>query len=308
MKGEKREYGNKKRICLLAACGVLAISGAVYAGTRPDTRTEPRKDLVDLNEQSEQIGQIELDDPFAMDGQAAEIHEGEQQIAGQEQGELADGKDSSTPETISETGELSAQVPDDSQKPEKDDSGQPAETEPQKPEEEAPKETVDVAGKEPETAPEDKEPAAVVNNPTAQELRFSEEDGLAWPLQGNVIKAYSADKMVYFDTLQQFRTNPAIFIAGEPGAEILASTDGVVEKVEKDDKRGQMITMDIGDGYRLVYGQLGEISVKEGDYVVSGSGIAKLAPVTKYYRIEGDHLYFQVMHESETVDPMTLIQ
>ena len=303
MKGEKREYGNKKRIYLLAACGVLAISGAVYAGTRPDTRTEPRKDLVDLNEQSEQIEQIELDDPFAMDGQTAEIHEGEQQATGQEQGELVAGKDDNNPELTGDTGGLPAQQPEDSKQPEEGSSDRPAE---QENETKAP--VVDVAVKEPEAEPEDKEPAAVVNNPTAQELRFSEEDGLTWPLQGNVIKAYSADKMVYFDTLQQFRTNPAVFIAGEPGVEILASTDGIVEKIEKDDKHGQMITMDIGDGYRLVYGQLGEISVKEGDYVVSGSGIAKLAPVTKYYRIEGDHLYFQVMHESETVDPMTLIQ
>ena len=41
-----------------------------------------------------------------------------------------------------------------------------------------------------------------------------------------------------------------------------------------------------------VYGQLADVKVSEGDYVKAGTVLARLAPVTKYYRLEGNHLYF----------------
>ncbi len=40
MKGDKKEYQNKKRLYLLGLCGVLAVSGTVYAVTR---KTEPQE-------------------------------------------------------------------------------------------------------------------------------------------------------------------------------------------------------------------------------------------------------------------------
>lgn len=160
-------------------------------------------------------------------------------------------------------------------------------------------------GQEEEKPPQE---TAQVNNPTAQELKFSEEDGLGWPLSGNVVKNYSDDKLVYFETLGQFKTNPCIFIAGEKGSPIVAAANGIITEVKKEDKTGHTLVMDIGGGYTLTYGQIGEVCVKIGDYVEAGQELAKLATVTKYYRLEGDHLYFRVQKDGQNVNPMTLIR
>ena len=44
-----------------------------------------------------------------------------------------------------------------------------------------------------------------------EELSFSEEDRLLWPVVGNVLINYDMEKPVYFSTLDQFKLNPAIF-------------------------------------------------------------------------------------------------
>ena len=349
MKGEKKEIKNKKQLYLLALCGVLAVSGAVYAGTRKSEPEKPGKELVDLNEPGDQslpgqdgqgsgvqasipsptagaapgpsgqpgptsvpsggnIADSGKDQPHESSlnessdstGQSGKpvIGQGAGAVAGQgggtasgQDGKTASGQDDKTAsgqdgKTASGQNGKTASGQDG-----KTDSGQDGKT------------ASGQDGEEPE-----QEPAEAANSPTVGELKFSAEEGLYWPLSGNVVKSYSADRMVYFDTLQQFRTNPAIFIAGEPGADIVSAADGIILAVGKEDKLGQTLTMEIGDGYRLVYGQLADVKVSEGDYVTAGSVLAKLAPVTKYYRLEGNHLYFQVQKDESTVNPLTLIR
>lgn len=315
MKGEKKEYQNKKQLYLLALCGVLAVSGVVYAGTRKNEPRKEQKELVDLNDEGQKEGGGEL--AQNQDTPPAKVQPTNTPVAIGPDGQDVPGNVGSIPTTAPDQLTASGKGTNPSVEP----TTLPAE--PTK----APVPTVHTAsneGKSPvvvQTKPA-KEPektasnegdakegeTAQVNNPTAQELKFSEEDGLGWPLSGNVVKNYSADKLIYFETLGQFKTNPCIFIAGEKGSEITAAADGIVTGIKKEDKTGQTLTMDIGNGYTLTYGQLDEISVKEGDYVKAGQPLAKLATVTKYYRMEGEHLYFQVQKDGENINPMTLIR
>ncbi len=312
MKGEKKEYQNKKQLYLLALCGVLAVSGAVYAGTRKSEPDKEQKELVDLNDEGggQELAQNQTVTP-------APLKPTNTPVAIGPDGQDVPGKVGAIPTTAPDQLTASGKETNEQTVP----TTLPAE--PTK----APVPTVHTASNEgkapvvvqtkpagkPEKTAEQTGDAkegetAQVNNPTAKELKFSEEDGLGWPLSGNVVKNYSADKLVYFETLGQFKTNPCIFIAGEKGSEVIAAADGIVTGIKKEDKTGQTLTMDIGNGYTLTYGQLDGISVKEGDYVKAGQPLAKLATVTKYYRMEGEHLYFRVQKDGENINPMTLIR
>ena len=70
-----------------------------------------------------------------------------------------------------------------------------------------------------EEEPEIIEPEITIIENSVQEtpLMFSEEDVLRWPVNGNVIIPYSMEQTVYFSTLDQYKYNPAIVIAGEVG-------------------------------------------------------------------------------------------
>ena len=147
---------------------------------------------------------------------------------------------------------------------------------------------------------------AVIDEPT---LSFSPDmDKLMWPIAGNVILDYSMDKSVYFSTLNQYKYNPAVIIQGSQDASVMCAAQGKVTSIDTLDETGTTVTMDIGDGYELIYGQLKELMVKEGDYLKAGETIGYVSEPTKYYAQEGCNVYFEVRKDGVSVDPMPLLQ
>ena len=92
--------------------------------------------------------------------------------------------------------------------------------------------------------------------PAKKQLSFNQEEGLSWPIKGDVLMEYSADKVVYFKTLAQYRTNPALLLEAKEGMDVKASADGIVESVETSEETGRTVSISIGDGFTVVYGQL----------------------------------------------------
>lgn len=154
---------------------------------------------------------------------------------------------------------------------------------------------------EPEDEPEEKVSATTGST---QGLYFSKAGTLLWPVDGHVLLNYSMDSTVYFPTLDQYKYNPALIIGAEVGAEVLAAERGLITDVTETAETGQTVTVEIGNGYELVYGQLTEVTVSPGNYVEQGDSIGKLAEPTKYYSVEGCNLYFQLLKDDEPVNPM----
>ncbi len=152
-----------------------------------------------------------------------------------------------------------------------------------------------------ETA-EDREAIATTVQPL---LDFNEEDGLAWPIVGNILIDYSMDKTIYFATLQQYKYNPGIVISATEGETITAAADGRVISVAYDPQLGNTVVMDLGNQYELTYGQLDNITVSEGSYVATGDIIGSVAHPTKYYSTEGANVYFKLTKDGEPVNPMS---
>lgn len=140
------------------------------------------------------------------------------------------------------------------------------------------------------------------------ELDFGEEDGLVWPIVGDVLINFSMDKTIYFPTLDQYKYNPAIVIAATQGENISAAADGRVTSVSYDPGTGNTVVMELGNGYELTYGQLENITVSEGSYVQVGDGIGTVAAPTKYYSTEGTNVYFKLTKDGEPVNPLSKLQ
>ena len=135
-------------------------------------------------------------------------------------------------------------------------------------------------------------------------LSFSPEEGLVWPIVGKVLINYSMDKTVYFSTLQQYKYNPALMIEASEGETITAAADGRVSSVYYDVQYGNCISVELGDGYELTYGQLGNIELNEGDYMQVGDVIGTVASPTKYFDEEGANVYFKLTQNGEPCDPL----
>ena len=158
-----------------------------------------------------------------------------------------------------------------------------------------------------DTAKNVAEPAAAeaISTTVQPTLDFHEEDGLVWPIVGDVLINYSMDKTIYFPTLQQYKYNPAIVIAATQGENISAAANGRVTSVGYDPIIGNVVVTDLGNGYELTYGQLENITVSEGSYVSVGDGIGTVASPTKYYSLEGTNVYFKLTKDGKPVNPMS---
>lgn len=136
------------------------------------------------------------------------------------------------------------------------------------------------------------------------ELSFPENEALLWPLDGNVLMNYSMDQTIYFATLDQYKYNPALIIEGQVGQDVRSVAEGEVVTIQTNAETGTTVTLNLGDGYEAIYGQLGEVSVTKGERIAEGDVIGYLGEPTKYYSVEGCNLYFKLLKDGEPVNPL----
>ena len=136
------------------------------------------------------------------------------------------------------------------------------------------------------------------------EINFSEGDKLIWPVSGAVLMNYSMDKTVYFATLEEYKYNPALIIGGAVNDQVISAGKGIVKSIDKTPQEGTTVTVDMGNGYEAIYGQLQNVQVKTGDSVEAKTVLGYLAEPTRYYSVEGCNLYFEFRKDGQPVDPL----
>ncbi len=168
----------------------------------------------------------------------------------------------------------------------------------------------DVAAEEKEEKEEPRtvETAKIQNASSTTELHFDTEAGLLWPVDGAVILDYSMDKTIYFATLDQYKYNPAVIISGNVNDQVKAAASGKITDISTNEVTGLTVTMDLGDGYTAVYGQMKEVPYEVGAYLEAGNSIGFVSEPTKYYSMEGSNLYFAMEKDGTPLDPVDYFQ
>ena len=166
----------------------------------------------------------------------------------------------------------------------------------------APKQTEEVTTEIPmeEVVATEETPTLEVN---ASVYNFGESSSLLWPVEGEIVLGYNMENTIYFPTLNQYQCNPAILISAEVDTEVLSAAKGVVEDIYEDPVIGTTMVISIGNGYKLVYGQLKDLAVGISEEVDAGTVLGKVSEPTKYYTVEGSNLYFSLQLEDAPVDP-----
>ncbi len=83
---------------------------------------------------------------------------------------------------------------------------------------------------------------------------------------------------------------------------------GKVQTIENNEETGCTVTVELGDGYQAIYGQLKELNFEEGDYVEAGHVIGYISEPTKYYSVEGSNLYFALQKDGSPIDPIDFFE
>lgn len=140
-----------------------------------------------------------------------------------------------------------------------------------------------------------------------QTFTFTEEEGLIAPVANEVLMHFNMDNTVYFATLDQYKYNPAVIYKAEVGNQVVSCADGVVVNMYQNEELGQVVVLDLGNGYQATYGQLKDVSVVIGSTVTAGQPIANVAEPTIYYSVEGANVYFSLTKDGVAVNPEELM-
>lgn len=124
------------------------------------------------------------------------------------------------------------------------------------------------------------------------------------PLQGEVVTAFSVDKLVYNETLADWRTHDGVDISAEAGATVLAACSGTVAAVTEDILMGTTVTISHDGGYQTTYANLqADPAVEKGDTVSAGQIIGAVGDTAAAEAAQGPHLHFSVTKDGDAVDP-----
>ena len=84
--------------------------------------------------------------------------------------------------------------------------------------------------------------------------------------------------------------------------------DGTTSEVEVNEEIGNYLTLDLGNGYSALCGQLKEVAAVEGEYLEKGQLLGYVAEPTKYYTVEGSNVYFQMNYQGASIDPLDYLE
>ena len=143
----------------------------------------------------------------------------------------------------------------------------------------------------------------VVTKKVEEKLVFSP------PLNGEIQKMYSLDKVIYSKTLEQWKTHDGIDISADEGTEVKSIEKGVVDSIQNDSFYGTTIQIEHKSGYRSVYCNLDEnVYVSVGDSVIKGQKIGKVGNTSIGEYLDDPHLHFMLYLNDESINPTYIFQ
>lgn len=145
-------------------------------------------------------------------------------------------------------------------------------------------------------------------NTTKQEEVKEEEEikdpEFAMPVEGEILREFAKDSLVYSATLDEWITHNGIDIAADKTTVVKASESGTVKSIKNDPRYGLTIVIEHVNGFSSVYSNLLTAEfVEEGETVEKGQTIGTVGNTATFEIADESHLHFEILKDNEYVDP-----
>ena len=138
---------------------------------------------------------------------------------------------------------------------------------------------------------------------TKKELSFEK------PVEGEIMKNYAKDNLVYSETLQEWVTHLGIDIKADKTTVVKASEAGTVKTIKNDPRYGLTIIIEHDEGYQTVYANLlSSEFVIEGEKVEKGQSIGTVGNTATFEIADEPHLHFEILKDGVQIDPSSYIK
>lgn len=129
------------------------------------------------------------------------------------------------------------------------------------------------------------------------------------PVEGEIIKEYSKENLIYSETLKEWTTHTGVDIQAELTTVVKASAEGTVKSIKNDPRYGLTVIIEHVNGFETRYSNLLTAEfVKVGEKVTSGQTIGTVGNTASFEVLDKSHIHFEILKNSEYLDPTTYIK
>lgn len=129
------------------------------------------------------------------------------------------------------------------------------------------------------------------------------------PIEGEVLKEYAKDSLIYSETLKEWTTHLGIDIKAERATVVKSAADGTVKYIKNDPRYGLTIIIEHSNGFETRYCNLLTTEfVSEGEEVKAGQTIGTVGDSAVYEIVDELHLHFEILKDGESTNPSEYIK
>ena len=154
--------------------------------------------------------------------------------------------------------------------------------------------------------------ANTTQNTTSEEIEETQEVkelSFQRPVEGEIVREFAQENLVYSETLEEWVTHNGIDIKADKTTVVKAAEAGVVKSIKNDPRYGLTIVIEHDDTYQTVYSNLLTSEfVVEGESVEKGQSIGTVGNSAVFEIADEPHLHFEILKDSIAIDPSIYIQ
>lgn len=139
---------------------------------------------------------------------------------------------------------------------------------------------------------------------TEKKTENKKELSFAKPVEGDIVKEYAKDNLIYSNTLQEWTTHLGIDIKAEKTTVVKSAEKGTIKSIKNDPRYGLTIVIEHDNGYQTVYSNLlSSEFVVEGEKVEKGQSVGTVGNTAAFEVADEPHLHFEILKDNVQVDP-----
>ena len=129
------------------------------------------------------------------------------------------------------------------------------------------------------------------------------------PIEGDILKEYAKESLIYSETLKEWTTHFGIDIKAERASVVKAAAEGTVKYIKNDPRYGLTVIIEHACGFETRYANLLTTEfVSEGEKVKAGQTIGTVGESSIYEIVDESHLHFEMLKNSESINPSEYIK
>ena len=129
------------------------------------------------------------------------------------------------------------------------------------------------------------------------------------PVEGEIVRDFAVDSLIFSETLQEWTTHTGIDIKADKTTVVKSAEKGTVKSIKNDPRYGLTVVVEHEGGFKTVYSNLLTSEfVVEGEKIEKGQSIGTVGNTAAFEIADAPHLHFEILKDSVQVDPNIYIK